>query len=81
MTYEERLKAQEETLLGLFKQELMPDLFAQGYFKDHTPRTLSVLIFGLLGEAGRALEYADDIEKERDIFCKAMKSSLTKMAQ
>ncbi len=78
MTYEQRLAVQKQTLLAKL-QALLPDLFERGYFPGHTAETFSVFIYGILGETGRALDFSEDIERDRDIFWQAFKTSMESM--
>jgi AcrR family transcriptional regulator len=67
MTYEQRFAIQGKTLLAKLR-ELLPDLFARGYFPGHTPETFSIFMFGILGETGRALDFSKNIEQDRKTF-------------
>lgn len=75
MTYEQRIAIQKQTLLAKL-QNLLPDLFARGYFPGHTGETFSIFIYGILGETGRALDFSNDIEKDRQTFGLAFKETM-----
>ena len=62
LEYEERISIQEETLLGKLNSTLGA-LFKDGHFKNYDPHRLGVLIFGMVSEAGRSLEMAEDIDE------------------
>lgn len=78
MTFLERYAIHEKTLLGKLR-ELLPDLMEQGYFEGHTEQTISVFIFGMLAETGRTMDSVSDIEKARQNFGQALKSTLNLM--
>ena len=78
MSFQERYAIHEKTLLGKLR-ELLPELIKQGYFAGHTEQTISVLIFGMLAESGRTMDSAKDIEKTRQLFGKAIESTLELM--
>ena len=78
MSYEQRLSVQKATLLAKL-QALLPDLFQRGYFPGHTAETFSIFIYGILGETGRALDFSDNIEHDREIFWQAFQTSMENM--
>jgi AcrR family transcriptional regulator len=65
LSYRERLEVLQRTLLYELRAVLQ-GVYKMGYFKGHDPRSLSVMIFGILSEGGRSLELAEDIHKARD---------------
>ena len=65
LTYAERLEILQRTLLAELTV-LLQKVFADGYFKGHDPRALSIMIFGFLSEGGRSFELANDVQKARD---------------
>ena len=70
LTYKERVEVLQRTLL----HELNAILFSvlgMGYFKGHDPRSLSIMIFGIISEGSRSFELADDITKARDAMGKS----------
>ena len=70
LTYKERLEILQRTLL----HELNAILFSvlgMGYFKGHDPKSLSIMIFGIISEGSRSFELADDIHKARDAMGKS----------
>lgn len=75
MTYEQRIAVQQKTLLAKL-HNLLPDLFARGYFPGHNAQTFSVLVYGVLGETGRALDFSENIEEDRKIFGQAFKETM-----
>lgn len=67
LTYRERFEILSKTLL----EELIAILTAtinSGYFKGHEPRTLMMMIFGIISESGRSFELSDDVTKSRKIL-------------
>lgn len=64
LTYDERLEILGGTLL-LELHTLLHAIMQQGYFKGHQIRPLSILIFGILSEASRSFEIADDVKQAR----------------
>ncbi|MFK7839394.1 MAG: TetR/AcrR family transcriptional regulator [Bdellovibrionales bacterium] len=78
MSFSERYAIHEKTLLGKLR-ELLPDLFEQGYFPEHTEDTISILLFGMLAETGRTLDIVKDSKLKRKIFGRAIKSTLNLM--
>lgn len=70
LTYKERVEVLQRTLL----HELNAILFSvlgMGYFKEHDPRSLSIMIFGIISEGSRSFELADDIHKAREAMGKS----------
>jgi len=78
MTYKERYEVHAETLMGKMKS-LIPSLIKDGYFSGHTIETVSILIFGMLAEAGRTLDGAENISELRQIYSKGFESTLKAM--
>lgn len=70
LSYRERLEVLQRTLLYELRAVLQ-GVYKMGYFKGHDPRSLSVMIFGILSEGGRSLELADDVHKARDALGKS----------
>ncbi|HEU4839165.1 MAG TPA: TetR/AcrR family transcriptional regulator [Micavibrio sp.] len=70
LSYRERLEVLQRTLLYELRAVLQ-GVYKMGYFKGHDPRSLSIMIFGILSEGGRSLELADDIHKARDALGKS----------
>lgn len=64
LTYGERLDILQRTLL-MELQHILQDVFEEGYFKDHDPRSLGLMIFGFISEGGRSFELAKDIPQAR----------------
>ena len=64
LTYGERFEILQRTLL-LELVRLLEDVINSGYFKGHDPRTLMMMIFGIISESGRSFELADDVPKRR----------------
>jgi AcrR family transcriptional regulator len=70
LTYRERLEVLQKTLL----HELNTILFGvikMGYFKGHDPRSLSIMIFGIISEGSRSFELAEDIKHAREAMGKS----------
>lgn len=70
LSYRERLEVLQRTLLFEL-HTILQGVFKMGYFKGHDPRSLSVMIFGILSEGGRSLELADDIHHARESIGKS----------
>jgi AcrR family transcriptional regulator len=70
LSYRERLEVLQRTLLYELRAVLQ-GVYKMGYFKGHDPRSLSIMIFGILSEGGRSLELADDVHKARDALGKS----------
>jgi len=70
LTYRERLEVLQRTLLHEL-HAILQGVFSMGYFKGHDPRSLSIMIFGILSEGSRSLELADDIGKARESIGKS----------
>lgn len=70
LTYKERVEVLQRTLL----HELNAILFSvlgMGYFKGHDPRSLSIMVFGIISEGSRSFELADDIHQAREAMGKS----------
>ena len=78
MTFKERYQIHEKTLLGKLR-ELLPKLLKDGYFKGHTQDTIAVFIFGMLAETGRTFDSAEDIQRTRKIFGRALEKTIKAM--
>ncbi|MGE4313496.1 MAG: TetR/AcrR family transcriptional regulator, partial [Pseudobdellovibrionaceae bacterium] len=59
MHYEERMVILNETLLGMLV-ELMKELHEIGYFQDLDLRITTILLYGMISEAGRSFEILGD---------------------
>jgi AcrR family transcriptional regulator len=70
LTYEERVEVLQKTLLHELNAILFR-VFSMGYFKGHDPRSLSIMIFGIISEGSRSFELADDIKKAREAMGKS----------
>lgn len=64
LTYRERYEILQTTLLSELIG-LLQEVIQSGYFKSHDPRTLMMMIFGIISESGRSFEISDDIPKHR----------------
>ncbi len=62
MSYEERLLVLHKTLLGKLRSTI-PTLIDNGHFPGHTVDTATIFILGILGEAGRALDFSPNLEE------------------
>lgn len=70
MDYSERLLVMQKTLLGKLRA-IIPLLIETGYFPGHTADTATIFVFGMLGEAGRALDFTQNCEKTMAEYNKA----------
>lgn len=80
MSFEERFKIQEKTLLAKL-QTILPALLKRGYFPGHTGNTIAVFIFGILGEIGRAFDFSQNLEQDRQTYGQAYEKSMACMVQ
>lgn len=64
LTYGERFEILQRTLIAELVR-LLEDVIKDGYFKGHDPRTLMMMIFGIISESGRSFELVDDVPKRR----------------
>jgi len=78
ISFKDRLIIHEATLLGKLRT-LIPALLERGYFPGHTPNTIVIFIFGILGEIGRAFDSSQDIKQDREAYGHAYEQSLSKM--
>lgn len=67
LTYHERFEILTNTLLGDL-MSILDGTIRAGYFKGHEPRTLMMMVFGILSESGRSFELSDDIPKTRKVL-------------
>lgn len=67
LTYRERFEILTSTLLGEL-MEILDGCVRAGYFKGHDPRTLMMMIFGILSESGRSFELSEDVPKSRQVL-------------
>ena len=65
LTYKERVEVLQRTLLHELNA-ILYGVMGMGYFKGHDPRSLSIIIFGIISEGSRSFELADDIVKARE---------------
>lgn len=70
LSYSERVEVLQRTLLHELNAILF-NVLGMGYFKGHDPRSLSIIIFGIISEGSRSFELADDIQKARDSMGKS----------
>ncbi len=67
LTYRERFEILSRTLLEEMVT-ILNDAIHAGYFKGHEPRTLMMMIFGIISESGRSFELSDDVPKTRQVL-------------
>lgn len=70
LPYRERVEVLQRTLLHELNAILF-NVLGMGYFKGHDPRSLSIIIFGIISEGSRSFELAEDINKARDAMGKS----------
>jgi len=80
ITFEKRVEMHKKTFLGKL-HSILTELFEQGYFKNYSIETLSVIIFGMLAEIGRALHYAPDTKTALNAFEQSFILSMESMAK
>lgn len=76
--FEERFRISERTLIALLRGYL-PALLSNGQFPGHTPRTFTIYVYGLLQETGRAFDFSENLEEDREIFGKAFVQTMNSM--
>lgn len=64
LTYNERFSILSRTLLEEL-MVLLHNVLRAGYFKGHEPRTLMMMIFGIISESVRSFEVSEDVPKTR----------------
>jgi AcrR family transcriptional regulator len=64
LTYRERFEILSKTLLEELV-DILGGVIKAGYFKGHEPRTLMMMIFGIISESGRSFELSEDVVKTR----------------
>jgi len=64
LTYRERFDILQKTLIAELL-EILDLTIKDGYFKGHEPRTLIMMVFGILSESGRSFELSDDVIQTR----------------
>lgn len=79
LNYEERMRAQRETLLGTM-ENLVTEVMKEGYFEGQKPEIMSTLIYGMITEVGRSFEIMPDPKKSFPAIRKAAREMLEKMA-
>lgn len=79
LDYRERLHIQKSILLGTLHAHVLKALEA-GYFKGNDPQIVTLLVFGMVSEAGRSLEIADNPKAYRDHVTASCMMFLEKMA-
>ncbi len=80
MSFRERFSVQEKTLLGKLRT-ILPPLLERGHFPGHTPETIVIFIFGVLGEIGRAFDFSTNLKEDRENHGRAFIESMTKMVK
>lgn len=75
MSYEERLQVLHKTLLGKLRSTI-PTLIDNGHFPGHTVDTATIFILGILGEAGRALDFSPNREETMLQYNQAFSSTI-----
>lgn len=80
IAFEKRIEMHEKTFLGKLRT-ILSELFKQGYFKNYSIETLSVIIFGMLAEIGRALHYVPDTISALNAFEKSFVLAMENMAK
>ena len=75
MSYGERVQVLQKTLLGKLRS-LIPALIEDGHFPGHTTDTATIFIFGILGEAGRALDFTPNPEQTMADYNRAFASTI-----
>lgn len=65
LTYAERVEVLQKTLLKELNSH-MTGALEQGHFKGMDPRSLGIMIFGIISEGGRSFELVEDIAKARE---------------
>jgi|GEM_PF-622165 len=76
MSYGERLQVLHKTLLGKLRATI-PPLIDDGHFPGHTVDTATIFILGILGEAGRALDFSPNREEAMMEYNNAFSSTIT----
>tara|TARA_B100000780_G_scaffold242657_1_gene185541 strand:+ start:802 stop:1407 length:606 start_codon:yes stop_codon:yes gene_type:complete len=79
MSYSDRLEIAQQTLLKKLN-EALPPLLEQGYFPGHTLATITVFIFGILGEIGRAMDFTENPHKTLPDYTRAFQATMQNMA-
>lgn len=80
MTIEKRIEILERTFLGKLRA-IIEELISQGYFQGHTAHTVTVIVFGILGEIGRAIHYVGDPDRTLEEFSKSYIKTIESMAK
>ena len=75
MSYAERFEVQQRTLLSKL-QPLIPQLMRNGYFPNHTEKTITIFIYGVLGEIGRSFDFSIDLKQDRKDFGHAFETNM-----
>ena len=79
LDYMERLTIQRQTLLSML-EDLLRDLMKDGYFKGQDPFVMTILIYGMIAEAGRSFELAKDPKTIHEPIVNGAMAMLEKMA-
>ncbi|MEM6782062.1 MAG: TetR/AcrR family transcriptional regulator [Pseudomonadota bacterium] len=80
LDYHERLNVQKETLLRTL-EETVKNAQQEGYFKNQDPMVISILIYGMISEAGRSFELFKKPKDIHDSLRQTAMDTLDKMAQ
>ncbi len=76
----DRYAIHERTLLEKLRS-ILPTLTEKRYFPGHTANSLSIFIFGILGEIGRAFDFSENIKADRETYGQAFTDTMQRMAQ
>lgn len=77
--YKERLELQREGILGRMLN-VTQQLKQQGYFKNYNLNALDIAIYGMITEAGRALDYVEKPEEFIDTLVTTHMAILDRLA-
>ena len=80
MSFQDRLMIQERTLLAKLRA-LLPALLERGYFPGHTSNSIVIFVYGILGEIGRAFDFSEDIQRDRQTYGHAFETSMNCMTR
>jgi AcrR family transcriptional regulator len=79
LPFKTRHEIHDITLMALF-QKLLSDLTGTGRFSHEKQETLPLFVFGILGEIGRALDFSDNIDADREKFGQAFDDLINRIA-
>lgn len=78
ISFKDRLLVQERTLIAKLRA-LLPAILERGHFPGHTSNSVVIFVYGILGELGRAFDFSEDIQKDRETYGHAFETSMNCM--